>query len=133
MYARNIIKKGLSDTMPMTDKGGEISILLSPGNTGNERMIMGYGLTPVGESVKEHIHPYSEECFFVIEGKGSVTFGNGDIIEFEANEAIRIPQNMLHTIKNTGEVDLRVIFASGPLAPTMQKGHINGGNNEKNN
>ncbi len=117
------LKKTLQDTIPMRDKGGEIYILLSPKNTQNEKMIMGYARTPVGKMVKEHRHPESEECFFVIEGEGKVLLEDGRVICFCKNEAIRIPQNMKHTIKNTGNTELCVVFASGPLAKTMELGH----------
>ena len=127
------LKKDLQDILPMKDKGGDIYIMLSPGNTGNENMIMGYAVTPVGEIVKAHCHPASEECFFTVKGQGSVLFESGDIIEFKQNEAVRIPKKVVHTIKNTGSEELCVLFASAPLAHSMEVGHVNGGVNEKNN
>lgn len=121
----NNLKSSLDSLSPMKDKGGEVFILLSPGKTGNTSMILGYATTPVGEYVKEHRHPESEECFFVIQGKGRIYFETGEQLDFKKNDAIRVPKNLKHKIQNTGNEILCVVFASGPLAGSMTKGHIN--------
>lgn len=126
-----LLKRKVNETLPMKDKGGDIYILLSPKNTGNENMIMGYAITPSGTGVKEHKHPKSEECFFVIKGKGRVFFENGEVLDFEEHDAVRIPRNVKHAIENTGDNDLCVVFASGPLAKTMESGHEQEDKSEK--
>lgn len=118
-----MLKNELEKIEPIKDMGGQVYILLSPAKTGNTCMIMGYAVTPVGEYVKEHIHQESEECFFVIRGKGMISFETGENISFKQNDAVRVPKNLSHTIKNTGEEPLCVVFASSPLATTMAAGH----------
>jgi len=127
MDKNNELKNGINTTEPMKDKGGEIYVLLSPIRTQNESMIMGYAMTPVGENVKKHRHPESEECFFVISGEGEVILENDVCINFKQNDAVRIPKNVEHMIKNTGEKELKVVFAAAPLASAMKLGHVNGG------
>jgi quercetin dioxygenase-like cupin family protein len=118
--------KRLNDIEPICDKGGRIYILLSPLISNNEEMIMGYAVTPPGESVKTHKHPVSEECFFVTRGSGRVVLETGESLTFEKGEAIRIPPNIEHSIENIGDEELCVLFASAPLTETMEAGHSNG-------
>lgn len=118
-------KVNIKDVKPLTDKGGKVYILISPKTVGSKNGIMGKGITPVNGTVAEHVHNYSEENFFVIKGKGKVYFGTGEVIDFEAGSAVCVPQGARHRVENTGDEDLEVIFASGPLAPSPKLGHVN--------
>lgn len=114
------------DVTPITARGGEIHVLISPKTAGSQNMIMGAATVPVGGTVKAHVHDYSEECFYVLRGYGRVHLeGMADPIEFYPGAAVRIPQAMIHSIENTGSEEIMVVFASAPLAPSASVGHRN--------
>lgn len=123
-------KVGMTDVKPMTDKGGEVFLLLSPKTVDMQQLIMGVGITPVNEEVAEHVHDYGEECFFVTQGKGRLYLETGEEIDFEKGSAVRVPQGVRHRVKNMGEEELIVVFATAPLAPTAGAGHRNFNNNK---
>lgn len=118
-------KVEMSEIKPLVDKGGEIYVLLSPKTVGMKNLIMGMGITPANEKVVRHVHNYSEECFFVVQGRGKLHLDNGVEEEFRPGSAVRVPQGVAHWIENTGFEELRVIFASAPLAPSPEAGHNN--------
>jgi putative monooxygenase len=122
--AKNYIIK-TEDVEPMTDKGGEVILLLSPKTTGMKNLIMGVGITPVNGEVAEHVHDYGEECFFVIQGKGKLYLEDEEVIDFEEGSAVRVPQGVRHRVVNTGPDILKVVFATAPLAPVATVGHRN--------
>ena len=111
------------DVQPITDKGGEIHILISPKTVGSQQLIMGTATVPVGTTVKAHVHDYGEECFYVLSGCGQLYLESIGTIDFQQGSAVRIPQGIIHSIKNTGEEDILVVFATAPLAPTAVAGH----------
>lgn len=115
-------KATFSDVKPITDKGGEIYVLLSPKTAQTSEMIMGVATVPVGINVVEHVHDYSEECFFVLQGKGTLHLEDGEAVEFESGWAVRVPRGKRHWIENTGTEEIRVVFAAAPLAPTAKAG-----------
>ncbi|AWD68588.1 cupin domain-containing protein (plasmid) [Priestia megaterium] len=114
-----------SDITPLTDKGGEVRVLLSPRTVKSTQLIMGVATIPPGEIVKEHLHDYGEECFYVQKGTGKLILRNLDQLNFKAGDALIIPQGTIHSIENIGEEDIEVVFATAPLAPTAREGHRN--------
>lgn len=110
---------------PLRDKGGDVYVLLSGKTIGMENLIMCVGVTPVNGIVQNHVHEYSEEAFYVLEGSCKVHLGNGDTVLCDENSAVRIPKGVSHWVENTGDCQLKVVFASAPLAPTNKQGHKN--------
>lgn len=106
------------------DRGGEIHVLISPTSVQSTRMIMGTATVPVGGRVLGHAHPHSEECFYVLQGKGEIVLEDLGRFPFQAGEAVLTPQGAAHSIVNVGDEEIRVVFASGPLAPSPKEGHI---------
>ena len=68
------LKIKIEDTPTITSRGGEINILISPGTVGSNHLVMGYSQLNINERVTPHIHDYSEEAFFVLEGQGRIHF-----------------------------------------------------------
>jgi putative monooxygenase len=114
-----------NDVRPITDKGGVIHVLVSPKTVGSRNLILGTATVPVGVTIKAHVHDYGEECFYVLQGQGCVHMEDIGAIEFRANTAVRIPQGVTHSIENTGDEEILVVFATAPLAPTAESGHRN--------
>jgi len=60
-----------------------------------------------GKWTKEDSHPYEHEIF-VLQGKGEVKIGN-KLEEIKEEDALFIPPNYIHMVKNTGDDILRFI------------------------
>lgn len=60
-----------------------------------------------GKETKEDSHPYEHEIF-VLQGKGEVKVGN-KLEEIKEGDALFIPPNYIHMVKNTGGGILRFI------------------------
>lgn len=67
-----------------------------------------------GEAVKPaHSHPKSEELIYIITGSGKVMIDDkvGDV---RAGSAILFEEGKVHMLKNTGEVEMKVICFFAP-------------------
>ncbi|MGG6265211.1 cupin domain-containing protein [Leptolyngbya sp. AN03gr2] len=112
------------DVPTIEDRGGEIHVLISPTSVASNHLIMGTATVPVGGRVLRHAHPHGEECFYVLRGKGEITIEGMGVYPFQPGEAVLTPQGAVHTIQNTGEEEILVVFAASPLAPSPKDGHI---------
>lgn len=67
-----------------------------------------------GEAVRPvHSHPKSEELIYIIKGSGKVMIENevGDVRE---GSAILFEQGKIHMLKNTGDIEMKVICFFAP-------------------
>ena len=119
------LKNAYETCHPITDKGGEIRVLVSPRTVGSTQLILGVATLGVGDRVKKHAHDYGEETFFVMQGQGRIHIEGHDSVEFSVGDAVLVPRGRVHSIENTGDVEMRVVFASAPLAPSPAIGHRN--------
>jgi putative monooxygenase len=106
-----------------TRRGGEIRALLSPKTVGSTSGFMGVARIPPGDRISEHYHPYSEEFVYVVRGTLTAdlddephTIGEG--------EAMMVPINMRHRLRNEGDDEVFMVFHMGPLAPEPPLGHV---------
>lgn len=116
-------KMNIKDVPTITSRGGKINIVVSPGTVGSKHLVMGYSELDVNERVNPHIHDYSEESFFVLEGKGRIHIEDTGLIEFETGDAVLVPKGKLHWVENTGDKRMKIVFSVSPLAPTPGSGH----------
>jgi mannose-6-phosphate isomerase-like protein (cupin superfamily) len=67
-----------------------------------------------GETVRPaHSHPNSEELIYLITGSGKVMI-EGEIGDVRAGSAILFEQGKVHMLKNTGEIEMKVICFFAP-------------------
>ncbi|MEC7887709.1 MAG: cupin domain-containing protein [SAR324 cluster bacterium] len=64
---------------------------------------------PVGEHLPLHSHA-PQEIYFVLQGQGMLLLKNEDTRLIEHNNAVYIPENALHGVRNTGNVDLKLLW-----------------------
>ena len=114
---------GSEDVATREFNGCQSHLLISPATVGSTQMIVGTTTVPVGVKVLRVVHPHSEKCFYILRGEGKIVFEDGEV-PFKAGQAVLTPQNTAHSIFNTGEEEILVVFASGPLAPSPKEGHI---------
>ena len=106
-----------------TRRGGEIRPLLSPKTVGSTSGFMGVATIAPGDRISEHYHPYSEEFIYVV--RGTITADLDDEPHaVSAGEAMMIPINMRHRLRNEGDEEVFMVFHMGPLAPEPPLGHV---------
>ena len=67
-----------------------------------------------GEAVRPaHSHPHSEELIYIITGNGKVMIEN-EVGEVRAGSAVLFEQGKVHILKNTGDVEMKVICFFAP-------------------
>ena len=67
-----------------------------------------------GETVRPaHSHPNSEELIYIITGSGKVMIEN-EVGEVRAGSAILFEQGKIHMLKNSGNVEMKVICFFAP-------------------
>lgn len=118
----NCTKISLHDVEAISNRGGNLKILISPKTSTSAHLVMGYSKLKNGEELKRHIHDYSDEVFFVLNGSGLLRTNEGDI-KFKQFDAVHVPKKTTHTIINNGDQDMEVIFCVSPLAPSPELGH----------
>lgn len=67
-----------------------------------------------GETVRPaHSHPNSEELIYIISGSGKVMIEN-EVGEVGAGSAVLFEQGKIHMLKNTGDIEMKVICFFAP-------------------
>ncbi|MFC4020068.1 cupin domain-containing protein [Micromonospora sp. GCM10011542] len=104
-------------------RGGELRVLLGPRTVGSTSGFLGVATLAPGERIAEHYHPYSEEFLYV--SRGAITVDLDDQpTPLAAGEALFVPVNVRHRLRNTGAEPAEVVFHLGPLAPRPELGHV---------
>ena len=68
----------------------------------------------LGEAVRlAHSHPHSEELIYIMTGNGKVMIEN-EVGEVKAGSAVLFEQGKIHILKNTGDIEMKVICFFAP-------------------
>jgi len=104
--------------------GGPIKPVVTPKTVGSKNLRFALGVFNPDEGLVPHIHPESEEVYYVIEGKGTIYIGEERReIPIEPETALYIPPGTIHGVKNTGKEKLVVAFFVAPgKEPTKEIG-----------
>jgi len=95
--------------------GGPIKIVFTPETANTKNLIFDIGNFRPGDGLKTHLHPESEEVYYVTNGTGTVYVGKEkEEVQIEPGMAIYIPPGVAHGIKNTGKEKLVVCFFVTP-------------------
>ncbi|MEU6406348.1 cupin domain-containing protein [Streptomyces sp. NPDC046985] len=113
----------LSETDPNTKRGGDLRAMLTPATVGSTSGFMGVAIVAPGDRIGEHYHPYSEEFVYVVSGEMVVDL-DGEPHPLRPEQGLMIPAYMRHRFRNVGDVEARMVFHLGPLAPRPQLGHV---------
>jgi quercetin dioxygenase-like cupin family protein len=113
----------INDVPANRRRGGDIRTLLSPATVGATSGFLGTLRLQPGEVVTEHLHPYSEEFLFCVDGAAMVRL-DGEERRIRANEGLMIPIGVRHRLVNDCVIPAFFVFHLSPLAPTPQLGHV---------
>ena len=95
--------------------GGTLKRMFNPETAGTQNMTFSVGYFTPGEGLKPHIHPESEEIYYVVRGEGIVYLGEDrNPLPVDPDTAIYIPAGEIHGVKNTGENRLVICFFVAP-------------------
>lgn len=92
--------------------GEEITILLDSEQTGG-RLTMWLETTPPGGGPPPHFHINDDETFHVLEGRVAF-FQKSKWHEVGPGGSAFVPRGEVHTFKNVGEADSRMIISTSP-------------------
>jgi mannose-6-phosphate isomerase-like protein (cupin superfamily) len=108
----------LSDVPRQQLPGRELQWLVTPETIGAERISMAVMDCPAGSTVRPlHAHRDIEEILYILEGEGEA-WVDGEVGKFKAGDAVLLPANSKHMVRNIGTTPLRTcsIF-SPPTSP----------------
>ena len=95
--------------------GGPIRFFFTKDTVGTEDLMFLVGDFAPGEGLDSHDHPVQEEVYYVLEGKGTVWYGEDKKeTPIEPGLAIWIPRGVEHAVRNTGDEQLRIAFFLAP-------------------
>ena len=95
--------------------GGPIKPVVNAETVGSENMVFALGVFDPGEGLVTHIHPESEEVYYVTKGRGTVYVGEEKKeMPIEADVALYIPPGTVHGVRNTGDERLEIAFFVAP-------------------
>ncbi|CAN5504017.1 hypothetical protein BH20VER3_BH20VER3_15820 [soil metagenome] len=92
--------------------GEEVTVLLDGEQTGG-RQTLWLETTPPDGGPPPHFHINDDETFHVLEGRVSF-FLNGEWHELGPGGSAFVPRGQLHTFKNVGETDSRMLLSTSP-------------------
>lgn len=105
----------LDEVEPIKALGGTLKRMFNPESAGTEHMTFSVGYFSPGEGLKGHIHPVSEEVYYVVRGRGTVYLGEErEPLEVHPDAALYIPPGIVHGVENTGEERLVICFFVAP-------------------
>lgn len=114
---------GLVQTSHNTRRGGDVRVLLGPATVASTSGFMGIVILEPGEAVAEHYHPYSEEFLCIIEGSLEIDL-DGQTRRLNVDDAVLVPLDIRHRLRNPFGTRARAVFHCGPLAPRPELGHV---------
>ncbi len=104
----------LEDAPILKVLGGKIRPMFSS-ETMAKHLVFSVGDFEPGEKLIPHIHPESEEVYYVLEGSGTIYLGK-DLkeIHIKPHMALFVPAGEIHGVKNTGKRRLLIAFFVAP-------------------
>lgn len=61
-----------------------------------------------------HKHPVQDEIFYVVEGKGIITFEDREDIPVKVGSVVLLPSGVVHGVETTGTDRLVLMLTKGP-------------------
>ncbi len=108
-----IISSVDSAPVSITDTGSEIRVLLDTTRGGQGRLSLAVETLKPGQSTAPHWHANLEEVYFIVAGRGRMEIG-AEARAVIAGDAILIPINRVHCLRNTGNEDLVILCPVSP-------------------
>ena len=96
--------------------GRNLKWLFTPEMEVTDNFSMNVVIIKPGNTVKPaHAHPDLEEVIYISSGEGSVLI-DGEVYELRTGTAVLFKAGSVHMVRNTGQVDMKVICFFAPPA-----------------
>jgi len=95
-----------------TPHGSEIRPLIDRTTSSIEKCSLAEEILPAGAAVGRHYHQETEEIYYILSGTGEMTVGE-ETEKVSAGDAVYIPANNIHTLKNTGSEPMKILLVCG--------------------
>ncbi len=95
-------------------------MLISPQNSSTQNLSVQISEVPVGSEQPLHNHE-PEQCYYIIKGKGLMII-EGESKEVTIGDAVYIPSNLKHGIKNIGDDVLEYLTTNSPVFSEQYEG-----------
>ncbi len=107
-----IVNRG--DSAPFVTKdGSEIRSILDRTNSSAVNQSLAEATLPPGASTALHVHPHTEEMYYILRGAGRMTI-EAEQREVGPGDGILIPPGTRHTIQNVGQDALMFLCCCAP-------------------
>ena len=101
-------------SVPFTTKdGSEIRSILDRTNSSAAQQSLAEATLPPGARTEPHVHPRTEEIYYILRGAGRMTVG-AERQEVGPGDGILIPPGTCHTIQNVGQEPLVFLCCCAP-------------------
>ena len=97
----------------ITRDGSEIRELMHPDSQGSRNQSLAEATVHPGDSTRLHRHLKSEELYYITQGTANMQMDD-EFIKVTSGDCICIPPGTLHSIENTGEVDIKILCCCSP-------------------
>ncbi|MBF0321024.1 MAG: cupin domain-containing protein [Nitrospirae bacterium] len=109
-----MIRSAYKKVNPYTTKdGSEIRELMHPQVHGNKHQSLAEAIVKINGQTSLHKHLLTEELYHVTAGRGLMALGD-EVFEVSPGDTICIEPGTPHTLKNTGNVPLKILCCSVP-------------------
>lgn len=107
-----IVNRGQSAPF-VTKDGSEIRSILDRTNSSAKNQSLAEATLPPGARTEPHVHPRTEEVYYILRGLGRMTVGT-DERQVGPGDGILIPPGARHTIRNVGAEPLVFLCCCAP-------------------
>lgn len=97
-------------------KWAQVKKLITSKTAGSKNADLGILRLQPKKKTVPNIHPESEELFYILKGKGTLTVGQ-ETKEIKAGQGVYIPSNVTHTFENTDEEIMEFLLIHSPPEP----------------
>ena len=109
MFEKIIAKLENLEGEPTAHLSGLKKVFLSNEDTDSQLTQFAYGIFNPGEVCPKHKHPTMEEIFYFLKGRGEYMVG-GELLSIGPGVFLRIPANVEHELRNTGDEILEFVY-----------------------
>ena len=95
--------------------GVKVTFLVTGAQSGGACFIF-EGVTPPGGGPPPHVHHHEEESFYLLQGTLTIQAA-GRTFRASPGDFIHIPRGTVHSFRNDGEVDAKLLTTVSPAGP----------------
>jgi quercetin dioxygenase-like cupin family protein len=88
-------------------------VVLGPGQTDGAYVVMIGAMAAGDDGPPLHIHPYTDEAFYIAEGELTFQLGDREVVAGPGTFVL-VPRGMVHTARNSGSGPMRGLLLLSP-------------------